>query len=145
MYELEEETCRRLACGTSFGRVVFDDDDGPVAFPVNALFTQDRVLFRTAPDSALDRSAGRGQYVSYEMDEIDTVNESGWSVLVRGHAKPLADPATLASVADTDVRPWAPEGRDRWIEIAVERISGRIIRRHRLETDQPPDPYMPPD
>lgn len=142
MYDLDEETCRRMLGGTRFGRVVVDDGDGPVAFPVNALFTHDRVLFRVAEGSVLDRAAERAAAASYQVDDIDRVAESGWSILVRGQVAPLADDAIAAAVADTDVRPWAP-GRHRWIELPARRITGRLIRRHRHGGDGPHS-TMPP-
>jgi nitroimidazol reductase NimA-like FMN-containing flavoprotein (pyridoxamine 5'-phosphate oxidase superfamily) len=144
MFELEDESCRRLLSVTRFGRVALDDGGGPVVLPVNALFADDRVVFRTAPGSALDQAAARHLLVAYEVDHADTDAESGWSVLVRGHAAPLSETAFLAALTDTEVRPWAPAGRDRWIEIRAEQITGRLIGRERSASDLGPFPYMPP-
>jgi hypothetical protein len=144
MYDLEPDVCRTMLAGTRFGRVGFDDGTGPVILPVNALFSHDRVLFRTAPGSLLDRSAD-GRRFAFEVDHADDVAESGWSLLVLGPTAPVVDPDLLRAVADTDIHPWAPAGRDRWIGIRAEQISGRIIRRQRLAPDHYQQPYMPPD
>ena len=145
MYDLEEDVCRQMLSGSRFGRVAFDDADGPVALPINALFAHDRVLFRTLPESLIDRAVRGGGRFAYEVDHADSVAESGWSVLVRGPAGRVTDAAILAAVADTDVHPWAPAARNLWIEIRAEQITGRVIRRHRLAPDPDPLPYMPPD
>jgi nitroimidazol reductase NimA-like FMN-containing flavoprotein (pyridoxamine 5'-phosphate oxidase superfamily) len=144
MYELEEESCRDLLERCTFGRVAFDDDtEGVTILPVNCLFSGDAVLFRTAPDSALDRLRD-GRQVAFEADSLDPVGESGWSVLVRGRASLVTEQQRLASLADTEVHPWAPGHRDLWIEVVPDRITGRIIRRERYAHDQPL-PTMPPD
>ena len=144
MYELEDESCRRFLERSRFGRVGFVGDEGPEVLPVNAMFSEGSVLFRTAADSPLDRYVV-GRAVVFEVDNTDNVAESGWSVLVRGTGHRVTDPHRLAAIADTDVHPWAPGARDQWMEIRPERISGRIIRRHRLGGDTEHLPYMPPD
>ena len=60
-------------------------------------------------------------------------------------ASHLDDPERIAAVADSAVHPWAPGQRDRWVEIHVEQITGRIIRRHRLVSEDGRVPVMPPD
>jgi uncharacterized protein len=131
MYELDEEVCRQMLIRCSFGRVAFDGaGEGLTVLPVNCLFAEDTVLFRTRVGSALDR-LGDGRHVAFEADQIDPIAQSGWSVLVRGTATHLRDSERIAAFADTAVHPWAPGPRDRWIAIHAERITGRIIRRHR--------------
>ena len=58
MYELEEDVCRQMLARCTFGRVAFDDaDEGLSVLPVNCRCSNDAVLFRTRPDSALTASA----------------------------------------------------------------------------------------
>ena len=145
MYELDEDVCRQMLARSTFGRVAFGvGDEGLSILPVNYLYSDGAVLFRTQPGSALDR-LGEGRAVAFETDHADPVAESGWSILVRGMATHLRDPERIAAVADSAVRPWAPGRRDRWVEIHVEQITGRIIRRHRLVSDGQREPVMPPD
>ena len=49
------------------GRVVFTDESGPVALPVNFIFTNGTVVFRTSEDMA---QAITGT-VAFEVDHID--------------------------------------------------------------------------
>jgi uncharacterized protein len=136
MYELEEDVCRDLLARCRFGRVAFADPvDGLTVHPVNCLVVDGVVLFRTSPGSALDRMCD-GDNVAFEADDVDTVTESGWSVLVRGPASPVTDPERIAALADTDVHPWAPAKYERWIEIRPVQVTGRIIRRDRHRRDR---------
>ena len=138
MYELDDEVCRQMLTRCSFGRVAFGDAaEGLTILPVNCLFSHDVVLFRAQAGSALDR-VGHGRVVAFEADQIDPIAESGWSVLVRGTATHVRDPARIASLADTAMHPWAPGPRDRWIEIHPLQITGRIIRRDRLVGEPAP-------
>ena len=145
MYELEEDVCRTLLSGSTFGRLAFDDPRaGLTVLPVNFVMSHDAVVFRVQVGSALDR-VGKGSPVAFEADDVDPIAESGWSVLVRGTATHLRAPKRVAALADTSVHPWAPGRRDRWIEIHSEQITGRILKRERLPgAAEPPVPYMPP-
>ena len=139
MYELEEDVCRQMLARCNFGRVAFGDAaEGPTILPVNCLFSDGAVLFRAQAGSALDRLR-RGRVVAFEADQVDLIAESGWSVLVRGTATHVRDPARIAALADTAVHPWAPGPRDRWIEIHAQQITGRIIRRHRVFSEGTPN------
>jgi nitroimidazol reductase NimA-like FMN-containing flavoprotein (pyridoxamine 5'-phosphate oxidase superfamily) len=144
MYELDEEVCRQMLERCTFGRVAFGDAEGLTVLPVNCVFAQDAVLFRTSPGSALDR-LGSGHVVAFEADQVDPIAESGWSVLVRGTATHVTDSDQLAAIAESAMHPWAPGRRDDWIAIHVERITGRIIRRHRLVSEGDHASTMPPD
>lgn len=145
MYELNSEVCSSMLSRCSFGRVGFDDEhDGPTVLPVNSLYSDGAVMFRTDAGSPLDRIAD-GQLVAFEADHIDPIAESGWSVLVRGTLAHVTDQARISPLAETAIHPWAPGPRDRWIEIRPERITGRIIQRQRLASEEERAPYMPPD
>jgi hypothetical protein len=83
--------------------------------------------------------------VTFECDDTDSVAESGWSVVVRGRLCAVVDPCELARLAESDLHPWAPGVKDRWMKITPTEVTGRVVRRHR---DLPPGvhvPSMPPD
>jgi nitroimidazol reductase NimA-like FMN-containing flavoprotein (pyridoxamine 5'-phosphate oxidase superfamily) len=132
MYELNADVCRQMLSRCTFGRVAFvDDDDALTVLPVNCVFTDDGILFRAQADSTLDRLGG-GKSVAFQADNVDPISESGWSVLVRGTANHVTDPERIAALGEARAPTWAPGPRDRWIEIGVEQITGRIINRHRV-------------
>jgi nitroimidazol reductase NimA-like FMN-containing flavoprotein (pyridoxamine 5'-phosphate oxidase superfamily) len=131
MYDLDEAGCRGLLDRCRFGRIAFDDDDGPTILPVNAIYADGVVLYRTTAGSPLDRNVV-GRVVAFEADHADPELESGWSVLVRGAASRVTDAQRLAALAETEVDPWAPGDRDVWVEIRPDSMTGRMIRRQRL-------------
>jgi uncharacterized protein len=129
MDELDDDACILLLEACTSGRVGFNDDaDGVTILPVNCLFSRGAVVFRTADGSPLDRLRD-GRQVAFEADGTDRQTETGWSVLVRGNASLITDQQWLASLADTEVHPWAPGHRDVWIQIQPHRMTGRTIRR----------------
>jgi nitroimidazol reductase NimA-like FMN-containing flavoprotein (pyridoxamine 5'-phosphate oxidase superfamily) len=143
MYELDEDVCRRMLAGCTFGRVAFDDGaDGVTVLPVNCVTAEGAVLFRCAAGTTL-HGLGDGRDVAFEVDDADPTAEAGWSVLVRGTAHHVTSPARVAALADAPVQPWAPGRRDRWIEIRPQRITGRIIKRRHVPGEHPL-PTMPP-
>ena len=70
MEELDDPECRRLLAQRHLGRLAIPDFGGPVIFPVNYVFDQDLVVFRTDPGSKLDAATER-ESVAFEVDAID--------------------------------------------------------------------------
>ncbi len=144
MSELEPDVCWRLVSKARFGRVGFIRDAEPWVLPVNVSVVDAGVVFRTARGSMLHVLAP-GAVVTFEADGTDRVAKSGWSVLVRGRVHELDDPDVIARAAATDLEPWGPGVRDRWMRIAPFEVTGRIIARSfRPDADHPPS-EMPPD
>jgi len=126
---LNANVCRDLLGGESVGRFAVDGDDGPLVFPVNYMFDGNCIAFRTDPGTKLDVS--RLRRVAFEIDSIDPVTRTGWSVLARGVAHEITDALDHESVflRHLPLTPWAPGPKTRWIRIDVDHISGRRIRR----------------
>jgi nitroimidazol reductase NimA-like FMN-containing flavoprotein (pyridoxamine 5'-phosphate oxidase superfamily) len=129
--ELDEETCWRLIAQEAFGRVAFIHDFELWILPVNSAVVGGRVVFRTTEDSML-RSAGDNSLCAFEVDHTDRVNETGWSVLVRGRLRDVTDTPASGAWHELTVRPWAPGPRNRRMLIEPSAISGRMIRRRRI-------------
>lgn len=128
--EIDEAECWRLLASQPVGRVVVNVGHYPVVFPVNHTVAAHGVVFRTAPGSKLwstHRSA-----VSFEVDEIDIANQTGWSVLLRGFAREItintANPELVDIVTASAPDSWAPGRRDHLVRILADSISGRRIR-----------------
>ena len=92
---LSETECRRLLRSTPVGRIVYTRDALPTAVPVNFALDGDDVIFRTAPGSKLD-AATAGAVVAFEIDQIDVVTRSGWSLLIVGRAMHEPDAEVIA-------------------------------------------------
>lgn len=124
-----DESVRRLD-GGGIGRAVFDDEQGPVALPVNYRMVDGMLVFRTG-GGTIAAALRAGRPISVEVDHLDDVQGEGWSVLVRGTATEVTDPGRLAELADLHIQPWA--GGDRHVTVALEptTITGRRIIRQR--------------
>jgi hypothetical protein len=65
--------------------------------------------------------------VAFEVDHIDEAMSSGWSVLLRGHARLIEDPEERRVAAHLDVEPWAGGARLNVVSIEPFEITGRVI------------------
>lgn len=65
-----------------------------------------------------------------EVDQIDPVTQTGWSVLVRGLAEEVTDRHREELVASTHAAagtPWAPGEHGHWIRLIPHRVTGRRL------------------
>jgi len=122
--EIDRAECLELLANQRVGRVAYCDDLGPVVLPVNYALDQETVLIQISPHSTLARNL-RSARASFQIDDFDYYNQSGWSVLVRGDAT-YVDEADLP--ADDD-RPhaWAEGERTLHVRITPHDISGRRL------------------
>jgi nitroimidazol reductase NimA-like FMN-containing flavoprotein (pyridoxamine 5'-phosphate oxidase superfamily) len=124
--ELTKQACFALLAQQRLGRVVLVDDRGPLALPVNFLLDQHTVLFRTDEGSKLE-VASRGGRVAFEVDGVEEATRTGWSLLIRGEAIEVTDPAELARVRRLPLYPWAPGAKSRYVRILPTVLTGRRI------------------
>lgn len=121
---MTEDECRQILRGNQVGRIIFDDDRGPIALPVNYAIEDGDVVVRTTPTGSIARNTPH-QQVAFEVDELDEFNESGCSVVVRGTATsttPLDKPAS-----DGLPYPWAEGPRHQVIRVHPDTITGRRL------------------
>lgn len=125
---LNVDECMRLLAThvPRVGRISFVVDGRPVILPVNYVFHQGAVVFRTDPGAKLN-AALDSQHVAFEVDEIDTTWREGWSVLVVGRAEAVADPIELEQMQALPLRPWGPGDKASYVRIMSSEISGRRI------------------
>lgn len=124
---LDEEECLRLLGGAHLGRIGITVGALPMVIPVNHVLDGRRILIRTRPGTTLE-AAAREAVVAFEVDEIDPVTRSGWSVSVTGFASPVADPVELARVAELPLERWVgPADDEHVIAISTELVSGRRL------------------
>jgi len=124
--ELTKSECFALLSGQRLGRVAVVDDQGPAVFPVNFVLDRHMVVFRTDEGTKLD-AAVRGSRVAFEIDGADEAARTGWSVLIRGEATEVTDPAELARLRKLRVSPWAPGTKARYVRILPAKLTGRRI------------------
>jgi len=127
--ELSEAECKELLAQHTAGRVGFVAPEGPQILPVTYQYRAGSVIFRTSPVGVLSGLVRRTS-VAFEIDGIDELSHSGWSVIVLGFAQAMAHNYLLTSAWETGPVPWAEGTRNLFIEITPRTISGRSVRDH---------------
>lgn len=123
--ELPAEECLELAASRPVGRISYCTANGPLSVPVNFVLNGHEVMFRTTPHSDLGQHLHPGPQVCFEVDDFDEFFESGWSVLLRGHAA-VIKPSDLPVTGDFPT-PWVGDGRTLLARIHATTITGRRI------------------
>ena len=120
--ELREDECWDLLRARTVGRVGWQGSAGPTIVPVNYVIDERAVVIRTAPFTDLGRE-GVVREVAFEVDDLDPVARSGWSVLVRGRRR--LDPEAYGKTPRPEV--WV--GGSHWLVLRIEArtISGRRL------------------
>lgn len=123
---LDRPECLRLLASAAVGRVVHTDRALPACTPVNFRLVGEAVVFRTASSSRL-AAATADAVVAFEVDDIDPVGCTGWTVLVTGVATAVLDVSTLLRLDQLGLVAWAGEDRQHWVRITVADISGKRV------------------
>ena len=128
MTVLSVDECMRLLTThlPRIGRVGFVADGKPVILPVNYVFFEGSVIFRTDAGAKLSAAAG-GEYVAFEVDEVDLAWREGWSIVVQGRAEEVLDPVEVERLDALPLRPWGPGDKPSFVRIMSTEISGRRI------------------
>ena len=129
--ELDEDECLKLIARGGIGRIAYTGRFGPVVLPVNYVWRDGAVVFRTAAHGPLDEDLRTGitdadYKVAFEIDSIDLASQRGWSVLIQGPAHHVAG-AEEEEVRRAGVESWAPGDRELFVRIVPSRITGRRV------------------
>lgn len=136
MVELDEATCWTRLGDHGVGRVALTLEDGPVVLPVNYQVLDGEVMFRTGDDSPL--AAAADTEIAFEADHFDDAFSRGWSVLIVGTVRPVADDDASQQLREAAFStPWAGQEREHVMLLGARRITGRRI----LVPDAPGDAY----
>lgn len=122
--EISKTECLELLGSHHVGRVAYCDALGPVVLPVTYALDQDTILMQVSPHSTLAQHLRSGA-ASFQIDDFEDYNQSGWSVLVRGDAAHVE----AAELPADDDRPhaWAEGQRTFYVRITPHDISGRRL------------------
>src|ERR1700730_16958541 len=126
--ELPRDECERLLATQQVGRLGGVVDGQPHMLPVNyATPGGGAVVFRTALGTLLNEASLRR--VAFEVDEIDPQAHQGWSVLVLGYGRDIADAIDADSTAlrQLPLDSWAPGQRSQWFKILPSAPTGRRL------------------
>jgi nitroimidazol reductase NimA-like FMN-containing flavoprotein (pyridoxamine 5'-phosphate oxidase superfamily) len=126
--ELDESDCLALLGTLRVGRVGISSGALPAILPVNFALHGRDILFRTVQGTKLD-AAVAGAVVAFEADSIGSAWAESWSVLVRGKAEEVTDPAEQVELERLVPSSWAFDGgAHHLVRIPAAIITGRRIR-----------------
>ncbi|MDX1620828.1 MAG: pyridoxamine 5'-phosphate oxidase family protein [Nitriliruptorales bacterium] len=124
---LDVDECLERLASQPVGRIAYIDAGAPIVLPVNHRVEGRQIVFRTTHGSKL-AAALMERPVAFEVDSYSEDERTGWSVLVRGRAEVLFDPAESSQVTGPRPQPWADQvQRGWWVRIHPEEISGRRL------------------
>jgi nitroimidazol reductase NimA-like FMN-containing flavoprotein (pyridoxamine 5'-phosphate oxidase superfamily) len=122
---LGKEECLDLLARPAVGRIALSVGALPVVFPVNFVLFDGDILIRTAAGTKL-RAAAVNAVVAFEVDQVDPVDHTGWSVMVQGVASEITDEATVARAQRARLVPWAGHNGC-YLRIPCQVVSGRRL------------------
>jgi uncharacterized protein len=120
--ELARGECLDLLRAFTVGRIAIASNSGSVlVVPVNYLVDGEVIVFRSDPGEKLDLL--RGAAASFQIDFIDPIHHTGWSVLVQG----TAHRAAAEEVEHLDIESWAAGEKPHWVRVVPDTITGRRL------------------
>lgn len=124
---LDREACLVLLDADETGRLAIVDGTQPKIFPVNYVLDGEDIVFRTAPGTKLNQ--GPRSPASFEIDEFDRANRSGWSVVVSGRLEEVThyDAERFARTSTLPVDSWASGKKDHLMRLVPSSITGRRV------------------
>ena len=125
---LTTQECYLLLATQQVGRLGVNAEHYPLIFPVNYALDHGVVVIRTHPGTKLTATSHAN--VTFEVDQIDQLTRTGWSVLVRGLAEEVTEEHRAELVESTrasGVQPWAPGDHGHWLRLIPHAVTGRRI------------------
>jgi nitroimidazol reductase NimA-like FMN-containing flavoprotein (pyridoxamine 5'-phosphate oxidase superfamily) len=132
---LTEQQCWDLLAASPVGRIGVVVLGRPEVYPVNHVVDRGAIVFRTDPGTKLAGLAGTPA-VCFEADGVDPATETGWSVLLKGHAAEVLDAADRARLAALPIHHWGLGPKAHVVRITPAELTGRRIH-HGDELDGP--------
>lgn len=126
---LDREECLRLLASGKVGRLAINlRSEVPMIRPVNYLFDErtQSILFRTDFGSKFQGILVAAK-AAFEVDSIDEVRRTAWSVIVTGSVEKVSNHLELERFANLALNPWGPGDKPHWARIRLWTVSGRRI------------------
>ncbi len=121
---LDETECLRLLATVPIGRLVITRGGLPAVRLVQFVVDANTVILATA-DHDSRRAAERGDVVAFQVDEVDPVRHTGWSVTAAGHLSVLDPQDALLLRQTLPVRALRTDRQ--LICLAIENLEGRRV------------------
>lgn len=127
LLRIPTDECLELLTTHAVGRLAYvAREDVPDVVPVNDVVHDGAILLRSGVGPKL-QAAERRAVVAFEVDEVDEVAHTGWSVVAVGRARRLSPQQRDALPPDAVPVAWAHGPRWAVIRIDPVRIEGRRL------------------
>jgi hypothetical protein len=120
---LSGDECRQLVRSRAVGRIAWASAAGVQVLPVTYTVTGERIAFATSPDSVM-RAFLEPLDVAFEIDDVEEITATGWSVVVRGRAS-----GHLNAIPEGIEQPraWVPGAHQLTVVIEPSSYTGRAV------------------
>lgn len=108
------------------GRLVYTRRALPAVTPLNYVLRDGAIWIWTASTSSIAQAV-RGAVVAFEVDQLDKVARTGWSVVVVGVAQLVANQEDLEVARAFGPEPWAPGRMEHLLRIPLSVVTARRI------------------
>jgi uncharacterized protein len=131
---LSRSACLRLLAASTVGRVAVSRRALPTILPVNYAMLGDDIVFATGTGSK-SLAIAEEVVIAFEVDEVDLVTRSGWSVVVVGKARRVDERDSDWEEAQfLNLDPWVGRYAIELVRLPTDRLTGRRLDR----SDGPP-------
>lgn len=125
---LDEQTCWDRLASMPIARVAVVHRRRAHLVPVSHRVHGQGVAFVSVPGTKLDAICNRPDTpITLEVDDYDEANETGWSVVVTGTARPVTSLVERARLDRLQRPSWMRVQDPNWVDIEVEQITGRRV------------------
>ncbi len=123
---LSPTRCWELLWATNVGRLAVDIAGQPDIFPINYAVDGHSLVFRTRAGTKL-AGAVLGGFVALEIDGVDPVTRTVWSVVVKGTAREITRMTERAEAEQLPLIPWVADAelKPEFVRIEPELVTGR--------------------
>ncbi len=125
--ELPTAECLRLLGTVAIGRISYTRQALPAVDPVNFALDDGAIVIRTDAGGKLAAATHRA-VVAFQVDRLNVVLRSGWSVTVVGRCEEVTDAADVARLNELALDSWAPGARNHFLRIVPTIVTGRKLR-----------------
>jgi nitroimidazol reductase NimA-like FMN-containing flavoprotein (pyridoxamine 5'-phosphate oxidase superfamily) len=119
--------CWSLLDAAEVGRLAIIRGDTPLVTPVNFAVDDGTIVFRTDPGSKYHQ--GPRSKVSFEIDGLDHVSQTGWSVVAVGFLEEVTeyDTSDYERIREHGIHPWAGGHKRHVMRLVPGSITGRRV------------------
>jgi uncharacterized protein len=119
--------CMAKVASAHLGRLAFSHRALPALLPMSYVVDGSDLVLQTAGGPALAAAQGDGCIVAFEVDEIDPLSYTGWSVVVTGRLREVTDSSRVSRYEANPALPWDSDSARHFLLLTPGLVSGRRL------------------